>query len=870
MLDEVGRGGMGVVYRAREVALNRHVAVKFLQSRFSADGAAATRFLEEAQITGQLQHPGIPPVHKVGTLPDGRPFLVMKLIKGRTLEELLKERAEQAADRGRLLAIFEQVCQAVACAHDRKVIHRDLKPANVMVGAFGEVQVMDWGLAKLLGAFLQKTEITEEAPTATVIRTLRDSEGSFTQAGSVLGTPAFMPPEQAGGEITRIDERSDVFGLGAILCVILTGKPPFVAKDSEAIRLMAIRGQLDECLARLDGCGAEPGLVALAKRCLSPGKESRPRDAGEVAKEVAALRTAADERARAAELDRVRAEGEQAKARAEAREQRKRRRVQAALGLTVLALVVGGGTGAWRLDRQAAERENERVRLDAERASEQAVAAAELASRQERTVSSVTLALDDARTRADGAWKEVEYPSRMRAATDLAVAALRRAEGFANTGAPTPELLARLDAVRTKVGNIDRHTRLLVSADAIVTSPPFGTERLPGHGKAVERMRQAFADFGWDAKTVPPETIAEQVVACRVRDKVLGFVMEWGLNETDQALKERVLTVIRRARLKAGGRLARWQEIMDRKDVLALVAFSKDPETFKMGPELLGELGRNLLSARQYEPRLVFLRQAVARYPNQAWLQWDLYTASYFRPELRSEALEHAATAAALRPDNPMFLYTVGQAHMASGEMGDARAAEAAFRRTIAADPSYPAPYQPLALILSRFQPRAAAIAALREAARTYPAGGRGVFHWYLAEMLQADGDLEGTIAEHKAAIRVDPENDAVHNYIAWILATGPDWMRDGKRAVEHATKACELSDWKDARNIETLAAAYAEVGDFDKAVEYQKKALALPANEGQAGAKAREKLELYTHKKPYRDPTLARREFVPPPREVK
>src|SRR6516165_3012337 len=189
LLDEIGRGGMGVVYRARELAMNRHVAIKILHDRFATTSPAAVRFTEEAQITGQLQHPGIPPVHQVGTLPDGRPFLVMKLIKGHTLEDDLKDRASPAADRGRFLAVFEQVCQAVACAHDHKVIHRDLKPANVMVGAFGEVQVMDWGLAKKLTAPGPAIEAPPEAtPAATVIRTLRESEGSFTLAGSVLGT----------------------------------------------------------------------------------------------------------------------------------------------------------------------------------------------------------------------------------------------------------------------------------------------------------------------------------------------------------------------------------------------------------------------------------------------------------------------------------------------------------------------------------------------------------------------------------------------------------------------------------------------------------------------------------------------------------
>ena len=150
LLDEIGHGGMGVVYRARDTVLDRDVAVKLLSNHYPADSPAAQRFLSEARITGQLQHPGIPAVHQVGTLADGRPFLAMKLIKGSTLETLLKYRPDPSADRGRLPAIFEAVCQAVGYAHAHRVIHRDLKPANVMVGAFGEVQVMDWGLAKVL------------------------------------------------------------------------------------------------------------------------------------------------------------------------------------------------------------------------------------------------------------------------------------------------------------------------------------------------------------------------------------------------------------------------------------------------------------------------------------------------------------------------------------------------------------------------------------------------------------------------------------------------------------------------------------------------------------------------------------------------
>jgi serine/threonine protein kinase len=230
--EEIARGGMGAVYRATDTVLDREVAVKVLQEKYAPDSGVARRFATEARITAQLQHPNIPAVHDLGTLPDGRPFLAMKLIKGSTLEVLLKQRSDPGAERGRLLAIFEAVCQAVGYAHAHRVIHRDLKPANVMVGAFGEVQVMDWGLAKVLGDTTPATAealAAEETQAWTQVSPTPES-GSHTQAGSLIGTPAFIPPEQAGGEIERVNERADVFGLGALLCVILTGKPPYVGE----------------------------------------------------------------------------------------------------------------------------------------------------------------------------------------------------------------------------------------------------------------------------------------------------------------------------------------------------------------------------------------------------------------------------------------------------------------------------------------------------------------------------------------------------------------------------------------------------------------------------------------------------------------
>jgi tetratricopeptide (TPR) repeat protein len=352
--QELARGGMGVVYCARDESLGRDVAVKVLHQRYLGDPLVSQRFVDEARITAQLQHPGIPPVFEVGRLDDERPYLAMKLIKGRTLEDLLKERTELASDRGRFLAVFQQVCQAVGYAHSKHILHRDLKPANVMVGAFGEVQVMDWGLAKLLppgGGSAHEPAAGTETACGTVIQTSRERD-SATLAGSMLGTPAYTAPEQAGGELDRIDERTDVFGLGAILCVILTGEPPYTGKSGEELRLMAIRGRLAEAHARLEQCGADAKLVELCRSCLSAEPEARPRDAGAVAATVADYLAGVEERARQAELERAAAE-------ARAAEQRKRRRVELALAATVFVLLGLVGFGLWwqqRLAQQSADR----------------------------------------------------------------------------------------------------------------------------------------------------------------------------------------------------------------------------------------------------------------------------------------------------------------------------------------------------------------------------------------------------------------------------------------------------------------------------------------------------------------------------------
>lgn len=353
---EIARGGMGAIIRGRDTDLGRDLAIKVLLDSHKDKPDVMQRFVEEAQIGGQLQHPGIVPVYELGQFGDQRPFFTMKLVKGQTLAALLSKRKQATDDVPKLLGIFEQVCQTMAYAHSKGVIHRDLKPANIMVGAFGEVQVMDWGLAKVLGVGGVEDEqrSLDKHRDVSVIQTRRSTGsdsggevGSQTQMGSVMGTPAYMPPEQALGEIDRLDERADVFGLGAILVEILTGKPPYVAEDSTQVFRMASRGKLDDCFARLDNCEAEEDLIRLAKTALSPEPDDRMGDARELATEITRHLEAVQERLKQVELARV-----EAQTRSE--EERRRKKLYLAVAGLMLVLAVAAAAGAVWFNRLAA------------------------------------------------------------------------------------------------------------------------------------------------------------------------------------------------------------------------------------------------------------------------------------------------------------------------------------------------------------------------------------------------------------------------------------------------------------------------------------------------------------------------------------
>ncbi len=228
-LGRLGRGGMGTVHRVEDTALGREVALKVLTLP-DAGGDLAARLVAEARLLARLEHPNIVPVHDLGMLPDGSVFYVMKYVRGERLDQW----SRKGATRPEILRLFLKICEAVAFAHARGIVHRDLKPENVMVGPFGEALVMDWGVAKILASR------QEDQPTP------GGSGGSLpagTAHGTVLGTPAYMAPEQARGEVHRIDERTDVHALGAILYFLLSGSPPVPAAGREEALRQAREGK---------------------------------------------------------------------------------------------------------------------------------------------------------------------------------------------------------------------------------------------------------------------------------------------------------------------------------------------------------------------------------------------------------------------------------------------------------------------------------------------------------------------------------------------------------------------------------------------------------------------------------------------------
>ncbi len=614
--EEIGRGGMGAVFRGRDTVLGRHLALKVLLPGRQANADTRRRFHEEAQIGGQLQHPGLVPVYELGEDSIGRPFFTMKLVEGRTLTDLLEERPGLADDLPRFLQIFEQACQAVGYAHARGVIHRDLKPANIMVGAFGEVQVMDWGLAKVLGSPSTPTAGTPAGNDR--VQTERSVSGdSDSRAGSVMGTPAYMPPEQARGEIDQLDARADVFGLGAILCEILTGLPPFLGKDVTEVLSKAARGDLADTFARLNGCGAAADLVKLACDCLAAAPGDRPTDGSAVAERVAGYRAHVQEQLRTAELARARAE-------ARAVAERRRRRMQLALAGVVLLLFTLAAGGGWWVRQQRLAREMDQERRQAFLVHQTDIDLDHLAvARQEK--------------KWDEAWK-----------------ALERAEDRLASNAPPEWLRERVRQERQELEPLYRDHRMLARLEEARQRRAAGGKDGYDYEGSNRLYRDAFAEYGLDLWNGSPEEAAQRLAARAIRDPLLAALDDWASNLSahGDASESRLRDIAGladdnewRRELRAAFRSRDWE---------AVRCLAGDVRVSDLPPSGLVFLADILQPAGLHARALEVLQAGQRRYPTDFWLNFRLAKAYQAEdPPQTAEVVRYYSAALALAPDSP-------------------------------------------------------------------------------------------------------------------------------------------------------------------------------------------------------------------------
>jgi len=731
-------GGMGAVYFGVDLGLLRPVAVKVLRKHLAADAGCVARFEGEARLCARLQHPGIVPVYEVGRLVDGRPFYAMRHVRGETLAEVL---AGRKADLARLLTHVQRVAEALAYAHDRGVIHRDVTPANVLVGTHGEVMLMDWGLAKELGA--------PETPDPAVVA-LGGGTGldAPTSPGAVLGTRGYMAPEQAAGRVDEVDKRSDVFSLGAILSVVLTRLPPH---DTSALGGLADGpplpagpdGALADAEDRLLRRGGDAELVVLTRRCLSRDRDDRLADAAAVARAIADHLARVEDRLRQAELDRKTAE-------LRAGAERKQRRLWVGLaGVTAaLVAVASGVTAVWW--------------------------AGSLAALQRKA--DLTNGILAALVRAEDQLGK-DMP-------DVAGAALREARSLANDWQADTDagVMGRLTELETQWQFLAELGRI---RDGVLTFSRDGFQYDVGR----RRYPKAFQGHGIDVGL--PEDAAKRLSGWAIRDQVAGGLDLWlSVDPRHPGLLALLAEIDPDARRNA------WRAAFAGRDAGAQARAAEQLAGADHPAPFVGAYA-------EWLPRgtaLRLLRSAWARRPDDFLAGFALGNALLEGDGTqKAEAVGFFRSCVALRPRNPAALNNLGFAlaatgdaagaipyHRAAAENGagvarvhfnlahalagtDPAAAVATYRKAVDVDPGFADAHTNLGILLLAAGDDAGAAVHHREALRlrlrdrTGPDRAVALLHLNLGNALRRQNPKEA-VASYREAVAIDPECGEAHS----------------------------------------------------------------------------------------------------------
>ena len=836
-------GGLGEVFAAHDEELRREVALKQIRPQHADDAEARSRFLLEAEITGGLEHPGIVPVYGLGQYADGRPFYAMRFIKGDSLKDAIERyhatwsavtrggargptlRSADAASRlnslefRKLLGRFIAVCEAIQYAHDRGVIHRDLKPSNIMLGKYGETLVVDWGLAKAMGnrpaspgAF--DTELRD--PDATALATdeppllpTATSEGSETLPGSAVGTPSFMSPEQAAGRLDQLGPASDIYGLGATLYALLTGKAPVEDKDVAVVLKRVREGNIRGPREVAPEIDRAMDAICMKATALKP------------ADRYATCRALADDLERWLAGKPVSAWPEPWTVRAK-RWARQHQTLVTSTAASVFIALVGLAVGLfWHQDEQN------------RRTTEVAVRKAEAARKREQAEDAIRRALDKAEqsrqalhtilSAPGGVFGLLNDPARWQGHVQAALGAVERARALlANSEEGVDRALAeRAERLETAL-RADEADRLLAERLEKIRVDRIGiVGGRFSHAGAAKDYPRAFADAGFDVQRERAEPVSARLRNSLIREQLVAALDRWAwtiLRYTeDDKVAEHLLHV---ARLAApdpvwGDRLrqiAVWRDQPALSQLVRAQLAKKTPEV-GLSPPLLDLIGKLLDADNPLRPE--WLRRAQADYPGDFWLNFEL--AQAIRKTNPDESAGFYRVAIAVRPGSCAPYNNLGNIFRGQRKFPEAIAV---FNKAIALDARYALAHGNLggAFLEQNMLPEA--IAEFKKAINIDP--NYADAYASLSNAFRAQKKMaEASVAINKS-LKLDAESAFAHNALGNLRMD----QRRLPEAVDAFHEAIRL-DPKFSGAYHNLGNAYSKQGKLPEAIEAYQKAIA-------------------------------------------
>ena len=767
ILGPHAEGGLGRVHLARDEQLRRTVALKEIRPERASDPRIRQRFLNEAEITGQLEHPGIVPVYALERDSSRGPVYAMRFIQGRTLGDAIEAHHKRPTALGlrELLQRFIRVCQTVAYAHSKGVIHRDLKPDNVMLGDYGETLIVDWGLAKRLGDRDDSFDAVAEPPTAasdvppvglaqTVLAPTDRVAGSgqLTAAGTVMGTPAYMAPEQACGE--QLSPAADVYALGAVLFTVLTGKAPYRGSNTIEVLRKVAAGELRDVAV------APRALNAIYIKAMARDPRLRYLTAAELARDVECW--LADEPVGAYRepwLDRT------------GRWARRHRTLVTSLGVAVVLLLAAGVGTAWWRSRVALEHRFEQAQKEEERQLELARQAEERRLEEARTAEQVGALLDRCASAV--------------VADDAAAARIAVADAEARARYPGADhLQERLESCRVAAD-------LLAELDRIDDLRwEIGEGKLLGPGQLLKEWPGAFARLGIVIGRTPPVEAAAAIAGSPARERLLAALDQWLVYapERDRAALAALLAAADADRFRDAVRAA-----VRKSDTEAIRALAAKSEALTQPARFAAALGS--IAAVPVLRRQSILETAASARPRAFAV---LMTAGILFPiNNKPTAIDRAAwfrAAVAARPGNAVARNNLGTALR---EAGDSSGAITEYRAAIALNPKYATAHLNLGNAL---RDRGDVVGGVAEYRTAIVLNSKlAIAYRNLGSALLDKGDLEEAVTVLREALRLDASDTTAKRALAEVermraLLGKLSDLAAGRSEPASAVEATELS----------------------------------------------------------------------------